>query len=82
MTPPTPDRGRTSSADSSTLSSQVTHSVSVSGNSPTMTFAEALDRSRNPQNLDDTLLGSEDFISWNQPSPPVPTLSGLQYTPP
>lgn len=49
-----------------------------------MTFAEAmqLNQDQNQSNLNRSCLGDESYIQWNQPSPPVPTTSGLAYTPP
>ena len=78
--PPAPNQNLSESSTES-LSSLVTHSIQVTDGNPTMTFASAIQR-----NLDSTssssLLGSEQFVQWNQASPPVPTSTGLFYTPP
>ena len=49
-----------------------------------MTFAEAmqLSQDQNQSNTSGSYLGDESFVQWNQPSSPVPTMSGLTYTPP
>ena len=80
--PPAPNQAQASSTDSSLLSGHVTHSILVSENTPAMTFTEALQRSQNHQQLDETVLGDEEFVQWNIPSPAVPTPTGLPYTPP
>jgi len=82
--PPAPNQEQSSNTSSSTLSSHVTHSVLVAGNQPTMTFAEALQLSQdqNQSIINGSYLGDESYVQWNQPSPPVPTSSGLTYTPP
>ena len=80
--PPAANQDQAPSTDSSTLSSHVTHSILVSENSPTLTFSEAMQLSQNHHQLNETVLGTEEFVPWNIQSPSVPTATGLPYTPP
>ena len=46
-----------------------------------MTFAEAMTLNQSTVNSNDVTLGSAHCV-WNQTSPPIPTITGLMYTPP
>ena len=61
----------------------MTHSILTTGGMPSMTFAEAMQTAQGQnEHMNDSRLGESNFVLWNQPAPPVPTSTGLYYTPP
>ena len=79
--PPAANQNESTSTASS-ITSQVTHSILVTDGSPVMTFSEALTRNQHSMTSETTLLSQNGYVQWNQTSPPIPTTTGLMYTPP